>query len=113
MGVKWETIPQESDYEAMRAWDKTRFHDYDRNPHCRRRRSAVPVAVEDVTVEYGKAEKFGIRIYNPEVQSDALRPILLMYHGGGFTHGDSTSDEGAQASCTVLKITFTKIDLAW
>ena len=94
MNVDWATVPREIDYRGMREWEQNDFHNFNSKPRCERYQTPVTVTVADVKIEYGDNAQFGVRIYNPQDESQVLRPIIIMYHGGGFTHGDSTSDEG-------------------
>jgi len=95
MNVKWDTIPAGGDVEAMRQWSKTAYHEYNHKPQCTPLRKPVPVVTSNVTVCYDDTETFGIRVYDPSdgYESDP-RPVLIMYHGGGWIHSDPTCDEG-------------------
>jgi hypothetical protein len=65
-----------------------------------RRRPEVPVATQDVRVPCsdGSNSDFGIRVYKPQILSEEqvspLRPSILMFHGGGWIHGNPLGDEG-------------------
>jgi acetyl esterase/lipase len=94
MQVRWENIPPENDFEAMRKWNKTEFHTYNRTPQCTPLRNPVHVATRDEEIWYRDNEKFGIRVYIPQGKSEGLLPALVTYHGGGWVHGDAKCDEG-------------------
>lgn len=58
-------------------------------------------------IVFGRADPFGsstpsdlhLDFYEPYGDSQALRPLLIYVHGGGFTSGDKTTDKGPEI-CT-------------
>lgn len=60
---------------------------------------AVPVSVQDVA--YGPHARHRLDLYRPE--GDALAPILVFVHGGGFLKGDK-GDNGSLANTNMGRI---------
>jgi acetyl esterase/lipase len=96
MNIRWEEIPGDTDYKAWRQWDRTEFFTYNRKPQCKPSRPVVEVKITDAQVRYSESDQFRIRVYEPQDGLEGKRPALLMYHGGGWSHGDPTNDEGAK-----------------
>ncbi|KAJ4531508.1 hypothetical protein HRR80_009470 [Exophiala dermatitidis] len=92
MDIKWEKMPSPLDFQAWREYDRTEYHNYDREVHCKRTRTKVPVTVTKVLVSYGENNEFGIHVFEPQHEDAGARPAVLMYHGGGWSHGDPNID---------------------
>ncbi|KAL2402451.1 hypothetical protein ABEF95_002504 [Exophiala dermatitidis] len=92
MDIKWEKMPSPLDFQAWREYDRTEYHNYDREVHCKRTRTKVPVTVTTVRVSYGENNEFGIHVFEPQHEDAGARPAVLMYHGGGWSHGDPNID---------------------
>lgn len=68
-----------------------------REPMSKRIFPPVWISVEDIPIVHGNSHAFSVRVYDPAVRSpdnQSLRPALIMYHGGGWTHGLPEMDEG-------------------
>lgn len=98
MDIKWEKMPSPLDFQAWREYDRTEYHNYDREVHCKRTRTKVPVTVTKVLVSYGENNEFGIHVFEPQHEDAGARPAVLMYHGGGWSHGDPNIDAGSLSS---------------
>jgi len=96
-------VESQSDIQVMRAWFKNNASEFDHRPRCQPLKTLVPVDVGNVDAKSvdGQQEKFQVRVYDPQDGSGstgALRPALIMYHGGGWVLGDATADEGEEIS---------------
>ncbi len=103
MNIRWEKIPTEGgDIAAWREFDNTEFFTYNRAVQCSKRiRKDVEVVTSDVSVSYGdERETFGIRVFDPQDDEveEGLRPAVIMYHGGGWSHGSPRNDEGKMST---------------
>jgi len=97
-GVTFEQMRERFELTAPMMWDA----------------SNLPVhAVEDRTIE-GDGPALPVRIYTPLV-SDAPLPVLVYFHGGGFTIGSiETADPisrflAREAGCIVVNVGFRSI----
>ncbi|KAK9358507.1 alpha/beta hydrolase [Lipomyces starkeyi] len=95
LDVDWDSIPHGNDLYAIRDWVQRCYLPISKTIHAKRVRPEVPVVVEDQRIVYDTDKSFLIRIYSPNRPSAAevLRPALLMYHGGGFIHGNPSCDD--------------------
>jgi acetyl esterase/lipase len=58
----------------------------------------VEVKTSNIAASYEEDGNFGIRVFEPQNQTDEARPAVVMYHGGGWSHGDPTNDDGLMLS---------------
>lgn len=56
-------------------------------------RSTVIISSKHVPIRYGLGNQFSVHVYTPTAASIGLRPSLIMFHGGGWTHGTPEMDE--------------------
>jgi hypothetical protein len=104
MNIRWEKIPMDGgDIAAWREFDDTEYFTYDRAVQCKRMRQEVEVVAANVSVSYGEKETFGIRVFEPQGEVEGLRPAIIMYHGGGWSHGSPRNDEGKTYRGDVFK----------
>lgn len=84
-----------SDHIATREWLRNVYAKLPHEVPTKRVRPRVDVTITDTSVQYGEGDMFSVRIYDPQADEDsALRPALLMFHGGGWIHGFPAMDEG-------------------
>lgn len=93
-------MPHGADVYGMRKWINEellngRLAEHRNSCKIERRRPEVDVLIHDVRVPCmdGSGDSFGMRVYEPQNGSDASRPVILMYHGGGWIHGDPRGDD--------------------
>ncbi|KIW99742.1 uncharacterized protein Z518_11155 [Rhinocladiella mackenziei CBS 650.93] len=102
--VNFTKIPNGTDVRLMRRWIDEVFlrgplAEYRARINIKRRRPITKVDVQDVSVLCSgtSRESFGIRVYNPRlVERESKihsRPAVLMFHGGGWIHGNPLGDE--------------------
>jgi len=69
-----------------------------REPRSKRILPSVPISIRNISVVYQDRNEFSVRVYDPAAQNSCndsgSRPALIMYHGGGWTHGLPEMDEG-------------------
>lgn len=96
-------MPDGTDVEAMRRWvrdvfqsegwarEKARFQIKRRRPT-----TSISKTIESVPCPDTSGEHFDLWIYEPQSTAIASepRPVLLMFHGGGWIHGSPIADEG-------------------
>lgn len=105
MNIRWEEIPREGgEVDAWRKWDRTEYFTYNRDVQCKRRRTSVEVKASNISASYGEDGTFGVRVFEPQNQTKEMRPALVMYHGGGWSHGDPTNDEGLTSLILISSI---------
>lgn len=65
------------------------------NCKIERRRPEVTVLISDIRIACfdGSGDDFGMRVYEPQISTDAPKPAILMFHGGGWIHGDPRGDD--------------------
>lgn len=97
--------PLGTDVEGMRHWiEKTLLNgplvEHRNKCKVKRRRDAIPVDIRDISIPCSNSDgdgNFGIRVYEPQIeaqeQTPQTRPAILMFHGGGWIHGDPRGDE--------------------
>ncbi|KIX04739.1 uncharacterized protein Z518_05609 [Rhinocladiella mackenziei CBS 650.93] len=94
LNINWNKIPPGTDVERMRHWISTDYTAIPKTSFLHRHiRERVPIEQQDVKVCYGETFDFTMRIYTPLRGRCQPRPAVIMYHGGGWIHGDATSDE--------------------
>lgn len=68
-----------------------------REPMSKRIFTPASISVNDIDIVYQNDNAFSVRVYDPAIQSpenQSLRPAVITYHGGGWTHGLPQMDEG-------------------
>ncbi|OQV06595.1 hypothetical protein CLAIMM_11142 [Cladophialophora immunda] len=68
-----------------------------REPVSKRIFPTASISIQSIPVIVQNDMEFSVRVYNPAVDNtysrSGLRPALIMYHGGGWTHGLPEMDE--------------------
>ena len=98
--VDFMSVPHGTDVQGMRRWIEEKLLDgalWEHRNNCKiqRRRPEVPVDIQDLQIPCtdGSGDHFGIRVYQPRLETEQLRPAILMFHGGGWIHGDPRGDD--------------------
>lgn len=98
-------MPPGDDVPGMRRWVQELFMSEGYNKERARFRSQFPQdlpkvnkSIVTVSPPGEKDENFDLWIYeslpNEQSSGSTLRPAILMFHGGGWIHGDPIGDEG-------------------
>lgn len=102
--INFAGMPEGTDVEGMRRWVNESFENREiverrRNIGFRRRKSKQDVEKTIFSVECSdnSGEGFDLWLYQPSISDTedqkSLRPAILMFHGGGWIHGDPSGDE--------------------
>lgn len=109
------------DVAAAREWVEQVALKQDRCPPASIRKRNLPdMDINTISVTYGSDEEFSVRVYNPTPpnghgpdKNDSHRAALIMFHGGGWTHGCPKIDEGSVSTldcsatdCKLMKCRF-------
>ena len=84
----------------MRKWVREVFVDgplpaYRNNFEIQRRRPKQDVRKEIFPIHCSNGSgDFNLWLYEPTAKPIATRPVILMFHGGGWIHGDPSADDG-------------------
>ena len=92
-------MPAGTDVEGMRKWINDVFLEGDLPKH--RAKFSFPyqhpvqkVKKEIITIDApGGDDHFDLWIYETETRTSSSRPAILMFHGGGWIHGNPGGDE--------------------
>lgn len=98
-------MPPGDDVPGMRRWVQELFMSEGYNKERARFRSQFPQdlpkvnkSIVTVSPSGEKDENFDLWIYesppNKQSSGSTLRPAILMFHGGGWIHGNPIGDEG-------------------
>ncbi|ORX36967.1 Alpha/Beta hydrolase protein [Kockovaella imperatae] len=96
LNIDFKAIPSGLDYVGMRRWLKDSYEKVDRKFNHHSWRTPTRVSKSEVMLENGDDEgSFRCVIWEPEevATDETSRPVILMYHGGGFIHGFPELDE--------------------
>lgn len=95
-------MPSGTDVEGMRKWINEVFLEGDLPKHranfdFQYRRPVRKVNKEIISISaFDDDAKFDLWVYQAENPLGAPRPAVLMFHGGGWIHGNPAGDEGKQ-----------------
>jgi hypothetical protein len=110
-------VPHGANVYGMRKWIQEELLEGPLAEHrngCKveRRRPEVPVLAHDVRVACadGSGDEFGMRVYEPQIPAETPRPAILMFHGGGWIHGDPRGDDCKCLWCCIHGETHTDRD---
>lgn len=103
--VNLAQIPHGTDVPSMRRWiDEVLLQgplaEYRAKVNIKQQRSTADVDVYNVSVPCSDSSNnsFGIRVYEPDLPNSQSKPAVLMFHGGGWIHGNPLGDE-SQCPC--------------
>ena len=98
--VSLASAPSGTDVQGMRKWVKEVFAEgllpaYRDKFEIKLRRPRQNVQKRSIFVHCSDGSgDFEMWAYEPAAKSTSPRPAILMFHGGGWIHGDPSADDG-------------------